>query len=243
MLQQMKTKSGTIVYMDGGNLPEDISTYNRFIRIYNNHFSSEEQRRIGPIHYILNRTRIGYKGKVTGSGRPNTKTKVFAGAGYTDKEKINRITGIKKILMVTFNEESSKNEYSIIHELIHLNKFAHGVDWRKQKEELVEFETIARVPRGSIISITAQNKVKEKKGYTGFNARGYYYSTKIPCKQNMDANENWEYRKKRLLNDRKLLTGSIDHYLVGKEAEDRAKRLFNKSFFTNPCNYNDGDSR
>jgi hypothetical protein len=241
MIQQMKTKSGTIVYIEGDNSQDNHIALTLFMRIYNNHFSSEEQRKIGHLHYSLHKSRIGYKGKVTGSGRPNTKTQVFAGSGYTDKEKINRLTGIKKLLNVTFNEESSKDEHSIIHELIHLNKFAHGVSWGKQKEELVEFETIARVSSEGINAITTQNKVKKKNGEIGFDARGYYYSKKIPCKQHIDADEDWGYRKKRLLQDRKLLTGSIDNYLVGKEAEESAERLYHKSFFMNPCNRDKGD--
>jgi hypothetical protein len=243
MLQQMKTKSGTIVYMDRGDPQDNIKAVKRFISVYDKHFSSEEQRNIGPIHYVLNKKRIGYKGKVTGSGRPNTKTEVFAGSGYTDKEKLNKVTGIKKILSVIFNEESSKEDHSIIHEIIHLNKFANGIGWGKQKDERIEFETIARSPKESIITITTQNKVKKKNGEIGFDARGYYYSKKIPCKQQIDAEEDWEYRKKRLLQDRRLLTGSIDNYLVGKEAEERAERLYHKSFFKNPCNYDKGDVR
>lgn len=111
-----------------------------------------------------------------------------------------------KYVVIGINKKNVKDEATIIHETIHANRFADGIEIRDvdKDEAYVELETIARVSKNGLMRMNAPDML------------GYYSYL---------GAKGWE----KLKEDRILLTGSLDKHLSGDNVHKRVKEVFSKS--------------
>jgi hypothetical protein len=204
----VKTKSGTIVYAQGGNRRARDFALDKFIKFYNRDFTIAEQKIIGNIWYNY-RTNVGKNLR----GQRVAETGTFVGP---DVKKFNPTK--KKMVDVTFTKDTRGNESTIVHEMIHAKKFMQGIPGNKHNEKKIDFETIGRV---------SKNGFKNIETGTYFHPSGNtaLAKTKIP------NTAKGEIAQREMIKDRKMLTGSINKSVTGKVAERRVDKLYKKSFF------------
>jgi hypothetical protein len=204
----VKTKSGTIVYAQGGDRRARDIALDKFIKFYNRDFTISEQKIVGNVWY-------NYK---TNKGK-NLHGETVAEAGTfvgPDAKKFN--PNKKKMVDVTFSKDMRGNEYSIVHEMIHAKKFMMGVPGNKHDERKIDFETMGRVSLNGFKNI-------ETGTYLHPSGNSALAKMKIPnTLKGLIAH-------KELNKDRIMLTGSLSNSLIGKIAERKAEELFPKSFF------------
>jgi hypothetical protein len=97
--------------------------------------------------------------------------------------------------------------------------FLEGIKGRDQNERKIDFEAVGRVSEKGIHNIK----------------HGYYFSPEgnrfLRSKKGISLAKKGEIAKQGAFDDRVLLTGSMDRQLIGKPIEDKANKLFRKSFF------------
>jgi len=220
---QGTTKAGTIIFVEGEDAAKRKRALQYFLKVYNNDFSTDEQKKNGNLLYEL-KSKIGIKhaAATASCGIPND----------TEKKKYH-ITG-RKIYILQFTDRSSNMESDITHELIHVRKYANnkfgGINHNEQK---IDFESVGRMSEKGLKQTTnsktpwtgtyynIDNKIK-KKTHSG---NPYLAELKLPFKQKV------KIASEGMMRDRKLLTGSINTNIVGATAVTRAEKLFPKSFF------------
>lgn len=217
----MKTKSGTIIYLTDNKVPivEQKRALSTFIKIYNNAFTIEEQKKIGNIIYHYNKQGKQWS-RVATLPKGTKDSEVHAGhTSFTDSNIVKKLNpGNKKMTLVAFSKDSYNNEPTVIHEIIHcrdemIGKHKIGL----KNEQQTDFETVGRVSKNGL-----KQQIKTPHGY-------YIYDKKIIKEKNFAS--RLEATKTAILQDRKLLTGSLNTNITGKVASTRAKNLFKKSFF------------
>ena len=204
----VKTKSGTIVYAQGGDRHSRDIALDKFVKFYNRDFTIQEQKIIGNVWY-------NYK---TNKGK-NLHGETVAEAGTfvgPDAKKFN--PNKKKMVDVTFSKDMRGNEYSIVHEMIHAKKFMTGVPGNKHDERKIDFEAMGRV---------SLNGFKNIQTGTYLHPSGNVYLAKMKIPNTSKGS----IAHQELVKDRKMLTGSLSNSLTGKTAERRANKLFPQSFF------------
>jgi hypothetical protein len=216
---QGTTKSGTIIFVEGENEARRKRALQYFLKVYNNDFSTGEQKKNGNLVYELT-------SKITRKG--------FASAsiGWPDKteKKKYHVSG-RKIYILSFTDRSAKSEFAITHELVHTRKFAANIKGDKHDEQKIDFETVGRISKGGI-----KQTINPKTPYPGtyftissndksHPGNKYLYKLKLPHDKKLKV------ASEGLVRDRKLLTGSINTNIVGRVASTRAEKLFPKSFF------------
>lgn len=234
----MKTKSGTFVYLSGNTILtlEKKRALDIFVKIYNKSFSTEEQKIIGNIIYNYDKN----------SNTHLEKDAYAASNIVTSKSFINKLNpGKARMGVVTFSRDSYKDEFSIIHEMIHIKKSMQGMPYNKQltktNEKKQDFETVARISKSGLKNYISQleNDISKKKKIVN-TPPGYYFDTNvsnqnlirsISKKDQQKTTKLEEAQLKGLIEDRKLLTGSLNTNIIGKVASSRAEKLYPKSFF------------
>lgn len=209
MITSQKTKSGTTVFVVGGARQERIKAMDYLLKYYNRNFTIAEQKTIGNIYYDL----LAGTSKDS-AGRTIAETGTFVG------EMAKKMNPTKKKMVDLYVAKDGRNsEHTITHELIHAKKFMSGITGDKHDERKIDFEAVGRVSRSGL----------EYK-----NMHGYYFSplgNKALAKKKMSNTEKGEVAYKGVLDDRKLLTGSLNTSIIGVKAEKTANKLFSKSFF------------
>jgi hypothetical protein len=111
-----------------------------------------------------------------------------------------------KYVVIGVNKKNVRDEATVLHETVHANRFADGIEIRDvdQDEAYVELETIARVSKAGLMRMNAPDML------------GYYSYL---------GAKGWE----KLKEDRILLTGSLDRHLTGDAVHQRVKDVFPKS--------------
>ena len=240
----MRTKSGTLVILAGNTrlTQEKERALKYFIKVYNQSFSMEEQRIIGNVVYNYDKSATNHLDK-----------DAYAATNFiTTKNTIQKLNpGKTRMGVVTFSKDSYKDEFAIIHEMIHVKKSMQGVPYNRQltktNEKKQDLETVGRISKTGF-----KNNIKnlkkaielEKQGKTIKSPVsvpvGYYFDNNV-SNQNLVKSFSAKDKKKTLkleeeqlngmIRDRKLMTGSINTNVVGKVASSRAERLYPKSFF------------
>jgi hypothetical protein len=209
MVTSKKTKSGTIIYVHGGGKQERISALENFLKYFNRNFTISEQKTIGNVWYDL----------TTGASK-NSKGKIIAETGtFTGPDVKIFNPNKKKMVDLYVAKDGRKSEYTITHEMIHAKKFMNGISGDKHNEKKIDFEAVARVSKNAL-----HNK----------NMHGYYFDpsgNKALSKKKLSNSEKGKIAQAGVMEDRKLLTGSVNKSIVGKTAETRVKKLYPKSFF------------
>ncbi|MCK9593785.1 MAG: hypothetical protein M0Q91_17435 [Methanoregula sp.] len=205
------TKSGTKVIVVGKATRADhkrrVKYGDKFVDVYNDHFTHREQRQIGNIQYSLNNDMKDPRneGECT----------------YTDlKTKEDRKDWNprhERITMINIRNNRKKDPATIVHELIHAKLFMRGIHGSKQNEKKVDFETVGRLKTSGLLKKDS----------------GYYYSRK---EGNRNLPNRRDPQRDRIsfrgmLHDRILLTGSIKKNIIGKPVERRVDNRFRQSFF------------
>lgn len=203
-----KTKSGTIVYAQGGDRRARDIALDKFVKFYNRDFTILEQKTIGNIWY-------NYKINKGKNLRRQTvaETRTFGGP---DVKKFN--PSKKKMVDVTFSKDTRGNEYTIVHEMIHAKKFMLGIPGNKHNEKKIDFEAMGRV---------SLNGFKNIETGTYFHPSG----NSVLAKLKIPNTSKESIAQKEMNKDRKMLTGSLSHSIIGKVAEKKTEELFPKSFF------------
>ena len=246
----MRTKSGTIIYMADNNAPkqEKLQALKYFVNVYNKSFSFEEQRMIGNVVYQYDKHSKNYLGKdVHNNNVTHAETKYVTKQSFIDKFNPRK----KGMGIVIFSKDSYKDEFAIIHEMIHVKKHMQGVPFSKQltkiNEKKQDLETVGRISKtgfkNNISKLqTAINMEKHdiKRKSPVEIPTGYYFNNDV-SNQKLVKSFSAKDKKKTLkleeeqlngmIRDRKLMTGSINTNVVGKVASSRAERLYPKSFF------------
>ena len=204
----VKTKSGTIVYAQGGDRRARDVALDKFIKFYNRDFTISEQKTIGNIWYNYKT----HKGKNL-RGETVAETGTFVGP---DAKKFN--PNKKKMVDVTFTKDMRGNEYSIVHEMIHAKKFMMGVPGNKHDERKIDFEALGRVSLS---------------GFKDIGTGTYFHPSgnSALAKLKIPNTSKGSIAQKELVKDRKMLTGSLSNSIIGKTAERRTDKLFPQSFF------------
>lgn len=209
MVTSQKTKSGTTIFVVGGARQERIKALDNLLKYYNRNFTVTEQKIIGNIYYDL----LAGTSKDS-AGKTVAETGTFTG---TMAKQLNPTK--KKMVDLYVSKDGRTSEHTITHELIHAKKFMSGIPGNKHNEKEIDFEAVGRVSR---------NGLKYE------NMHGYYFSplgNKSLAKKKMSNTEKGEIAYKGVLDDRRLLTGSLNNSLIGVNAESKANKLFPKSFF------------
>ena len=205
---EVKTKSGTTVYAQGGDRHARDAALDKFLKFYNRDFTIDEQKIIGNIWYNYKT----HKGKNL-RGQTVAETGTFVGP---DAKKFNPTK--KKMIDVTFSKDTRGDEYTVVHEMIHAKKFMQGTPGNKHDEKKIDFEAMGRV---------SKNGLKNIKTGTYFHPSG----NKSLAKMKIPNTAKGEIAQKEMMKDRKMLTGSINKSVTGKVAERKADKLYKKSFF------------
>lgn len=219
---QGTTKSGTIIYVEGENATHRKRALQYFLKVYNNDFSKEEQKKNGNLLYKL-KSKIGIRHAAASA--------TAAIPDKTERKKY-QITG-RMIFILTFTNESSKLESTITHELIHVRKYANNKFKRVDHNEgKIDFETVGRMSKEGL-----KQDISSKTPYNGvyYNIdnkvlKQTHYGNECLAKLKLPRKQKFEIAAKGKLNDRKLLTGSINTNIVGNTAVTRTEKLFPKSF-------------
>jgi hypothetical protein len=207
-ITSVKTKSGTIVYAQGGDRRARDAALDKFLKFYNRDFTIAEQKIIGNIWYNYKT----HKGKNL-RGQTVAETSTFVGS---DAKKFNPTK--KKMVDVTFSKDTRGNEYTIVHEMIHAKKFMQGIPGNKHDEKKIDFEAMGRV---------SKNGLKNIETGTYLHPSG----NKALAKMKIPNTAKGEIARNEIIKDRKMLTGSVNKSVTGKVAERRANELYEKSFF------------
>lgn len=240
----MKTKSGTRVILAGNtNLTQEKKrALEYFIKVYNKSFTTDEQKLIGNVVYNYDKHSNNHLEK-----------DAYAATNFiTSKSTVQKLNpGKSKMGAVTFSKESFNDEFAIIHEMIHVKKTLQGVPYKKQltktNEKKQDFETIGRISSGGLKNrIGGLQKAIELNKQGKKNIRpipipaGYYFDNNvsnqsliksIPKKDQRKTLKLEEAQLNGMLQDRKLLTGSLNTNIIGKVASSRAEKLYPQSFF------------
>lgn len=216
------TKSGNIIYIEGETAVRRNRALKYFLKVYNNDFSKDEQKKNGNLLYKL-KSRVGIR-HVAASA---------AAAIPATMDRIKYHISGRRIFILTFTEESSKMESTITHELVHVRKYANNkLAHKDHNEKKIDFETVGRISKEGL-----KQDISSKTPYNGV----YYNVDNKILKQTHSGNEclaklklpfdkKIEIAGRGKLHDRKLLTGSINTNIVGNTAVMRAEKLFPKSF-------------
>jgi hypothetical protein len=205
---EVKTKSGTTVYAQGGDRRARDTALDKFLKFYNRDFTIVEQKIIGNIWYNY-KTNSGKNLR----GQRVAETGTFVGP---DAKKFNPTKN--KMVDVTFSKETRGNEYTVVHEMIHAKKFMQGIPGNKHNEKKIDFEAMGRV---------SKNGLKNIETGTYFHPSG---NTAL-AKKKIPNTAKGEIAQKEMIKDRKMLTGSANKSIIGKVAEKKSNKLFKKSFF------------
>ena len=211
----MRTKSGTKVYLTDNTVSmiEQKRALSTFIQIYNKSFTVEEQKKIGNIIYNYDK-----------HSDKHLESDAYSATNIvTSRSVIQKLNPHKnKMGLITFSKNSYNDEFSIIHEMIHVKKLIEGVPYKKQitktNERLQDFETVGRISKNGL-----KQHIK--------NPIGYYYTYDKKILKRQSPPNKLKSIASAILQDRKLLTGSLNTNITGKVASTRAKNLFTKSFF------------
>ena len=209
MVTSQKTKSGTTVYVEGGTKAERNKAMDYFLKYFNRDFTISEQRKIGSIWYDL-KTNVSKNSK----GKRIAETGTFAGP---DVKKLN--PGKKKMVDLYVSKDGRESEYTLTHEMIHAKKFMSGIPGNKHNEKQIDFEAVGRISREGL-------KYK--------NMHGYYFDpsgNSNLAKMKIPNKKKGQIAYQGVLDDRRLLTGSLNTSIIGNVAEKRAKELYSQSFF------------
>lgn len=240
----MKTKSGTRVILAGDTklTQEKKRALEHFIKVYNQSFTIDEQRIIGNVVYNYDKSATNHLDK-----------DAYAATNFiTSKSVVQKLNpGKSRMGAVTFSKESYNDDFSIIHEMIHVKKSMMGTPYNKQltksNEKKQDFETVARISKqglknhigGLQKTINLEKRGKNIKKEIPIPV-GYYFDNNvsnqslirsIPKKDQKKTLKLEEAQLNGLLQDRKLLTGSLNTNIVGKVASSRAEKLYPQSFF------------
>jgi hypothetical protein len=209
MVTSQKTKSGTTVFVVGGARQERIKALDYLLKYYNRNFTVAEQKTIGNIYYDL----------LAGTSKDSAGKTIAETGTFVGKMAKAMNPTKKKMVDLYVSKDGRSSEHTITHELIHAKKFMSGITGDKHDERKIDFEAVGRVSR---------NGLKRE------NMHGYYFSplgNKTLAKKKMSNSEKGEIAYKGVLDDRRLLTGSLNTNIVGINAEKKANKLFPKSFF------------
>jgi hypothetical protein len=222
------TKSGTIIFVEGEDAAKRKRALQYFLKVYNNDFSTAEQKKNGDLIYKLTTT-VRIKGK--------TNTAAAAIVGVPDKiekKKYHIVDG--KILILRFSDSSAKMGSDITHELIHIRKYANNQFGNAyHNEQKIDFESVGRMTKKGI-----KQTINPKTPWTGtyYNVdnainKKTHSGNPYLAKLKLPQDRKLKIASEGLVRDRKLqlLTGSINTNIVGKVASSRAEKLFPKSFF------------
>jgi hypothetical protein len=225
----MRTKSGTKVYLTDNkvSIVEQKRALSTFIKIYNNSFGVEEQKKMGNIIYHYNKAGKNWSRMGTLPRGIKDKDVLAAHEEYDDKNNKKLVNGLnpgkKKIAMVGFSKKSYNNEYAVIHETLHSRDALNNKRVSSKKadtlkdEQQTDFETVGRLSKKGL-----KQHLVTPHGY-------YFYNKKISNKGNLKSKK--ELAASAIIQDRKLLTGSLNTNITGKVASSKSKSLFKKSFF------------
>ena len=214
------TKAGTTIYVEGENVIHRKRALQYFLKVYNNDFSTEEQKKNGNLVYKLTTriTKMKHVAAYAGCKVPNK----------TERKKYH-VVG-RKIYILGFSDSSSKMEADITHELIHIRKYANNKLGKiNHNEQKIDFESVGRMTEKGL-----KQTISKKTPWTG----SYYdvYNNKISsgnkdlAKLELPLKEKLKIASDGMIRDRKLLTGRIITNIVGNTAVERAEKLFPKSF-------------
>ncbi|MFA6258258.1 MAG: hypothetical protein WCX79_01000 [Candidatus Paceibacterota bacterium] len=219
---QGTTKSGTTIFVEGENEARRRRALQYFLKVYNNDFSTNEQKKNGNLVYRLT-------SKIVKRG--------FASASYAipNQKEIKKyhIVG-RKIFILSFTDQSSKMESVITHELVHTRKYANNKFGNiSHNERKIDFETVGRISKEGL-----KQDINTKTPWTGtyYNVNNAthkktHYGNPSLVKLKLPFEQKVKIAAEGKIRDRKLLTGSINTNIVGKVASTRAEKLFPKSFF------------
>jgi hypothetical protein len=209
MVTSQKTKSGTTIFVVGGAKQERNKALDYLLKFYNHNFTIGEQKTIGNIYYDL----LAGTSKDS-AGKHIAETGTFVGEMA---KKMNPAK--KKMVDLYVSKDGRTSEHTITHELLHAKKFMSGITGDKHNEREIDFEAVGRVSRS---------------GLNYENMHGYYFSpsgNKTLAKKKIPIVEKGKIAHAGVLDDRRLLTGSLNTSIIGINAENKAKKLFPKSFF------------
>lgn len=215
-----KTKSGNIIFVEGENEAHRKRALQYFLKVYNNDFSTEEQKKNGNLVYKLTTkiTKMKNTAAYASWGVPNK----------TERKKYHIIS--RKIYVLGFSDSSSKMESDVVHELVHVRKYSKNE--KNHVEQKVDFETVGRMSKEGI-----KQTMSTKTPWTGtyYNVdnkvrKETHSGNKDLAKLKLPFDEKTKIASKGIIRDRKLLTGSINTNIVGNTAVTRAEKLFPKSF-------------
>jgi len=220
----MRTKSGTKVYLSDNKVPivEQKRALAAFVKIYNNGFTIEEQKKIGNIAYHYNKqgknwSRVGNLPKGVKDEEVYAAHTAITSSPFVKKFNPGKK---KKMIMLAFSKKSCNDEYAVIHETLHERDEMtekSGVRAGLKDEQRTDFETIGRLSKTGL-----KQQIKSPNGY-------YAYDKKVTKEKGPKA--QLETTRSAIIKDRNLLTGSLNTNITGKVASSRSKNLFAKSFF------------
>lgn len=209
MVTSQKTKSGTTVFVVGGARQERNKAMDFLLKYYNRNFTISEQKTIGNIYYDL----------LAGTSKDSAGKRIAETGTFVGEMAKNMNPTKKKMVDLYVAKDGRSSELTITHEMIHAKKFMLGITGDKHDERKIDFEAVGRVSR---------NGLKYE------NMHGYYFSpsvNKALAKKKVPLADKRKIAYAGVLDDRKLLTGSLNTSIIGINAENTAKRLFPKSFF------------
>jgi len=219
---QGTTKSGTIIFVEGEDASKRKRALQYFLKVYNNDFSTAEQKKNGNLVYRLT-SKIVRRGAASASAATpnNNERKKYRNVG-------------KLIFILSFTDMSSKMESVITHELVHVRKYSNNKFGPVyHNEQKIDFETVGRISKAGL-----KQDINDKTPWTGTyynvnnaNHKKTHFGNPSLVKLKLPFEKKVKIAAEGKIRDRKLLTGSINTNIVGKTASTRAEKLFPKSFF------------
>lgn len=210
------TKSGTKVYVVGMHRDQKLRDVigDRFVNYYNRNFTIKEQRQIGNIYYDM------YNKDHTNTQVPYCSNDWVACTGTFTGEDLKKLNPFhKKMVDMYFKSVVRDDESTITHEIIHAKKFMLGLKDNQHNERKIDFEAVGRISRKGIKDMQ----------------HGYYFhptgNTSLAKKKDISIKKKGTIAKQGIIDDRILLTGSVNHSIIGKPIEKKVNKLFRKSFF------------
>jgi len=221
---QGTTKSGNIIFVNGENESNRKRALQYFLKVYNNDFSTEEQKKNGNLIYNLKSSKSTHGG--------------FAATTIAIPNKIERKKyhiSKRRIIVLSFTDQSSKMEFPITHELVHTRRFSNNqTDVKKHhNEKRIDFETTGRITKEGI-----RQTISKKTPWVGtyYNVDNKnrkdisHYGNEDLAKLKLPEKQKLKIASDGIIRDRKLLTGSINTNIIGNTAVTRTEKLFPKSF-------------
>ena len=206
--EAFKTKSGKYVIVLGGTPKQEEARAGPVVKYYNKDFTSCEQKKIGNVVYDLN------------YHIPQEYDGVAQWLKNKDPNHPDNINPHhKRIGRFNVSKESANREGTIVHELIHIRRYAMGRPIGKDEKRVV-YETGGRTSH---------------KGFTSdFPGRGGEYFMQIPKFSKLRTKHQIHAAaplvKAGMVNDRVRLTGSMRKSSKGQRFDTKVERTFPTSF-------------